>query len=97
LADAVQGLRQELTCAVAAADGEVLRFELGSIEVEFAVTVRRNGDADAGVNFGVVALGGRAGMSAETLHLLKLTLNPKDLVTGRPPQVSGHVDQIPPR
>jgi hypothetical protein len=96
LADAVRELRRELTEAMAAGEDEPLRFELGPIEVEFALTLRRNGEGSAGANFVVVSIGAKAGMSSETLHRLKLTLNPQEAESGRPAKIAGHVDRIPP-
>jgi Trypsin-co-occurring domain 2 len=97
LADAVQGLRRELLAAMAAGADEMLRFELGPVEIEFAVTVRRDGRGSAGVNFAVVTAGLEGGLSSDSVHRLKLTLNPKDVETGRSAEVAGWVDEIPPR
>jgi hypothetical protein len=54
LADAVRSLRSELDAAMVAGAGESLRFELGPVEIEFAVTVRRDGGGSAAVNVMVV-------------------------------------------
>jgi hypothetical protein len=96
LTDAVRELRKEIGAAMTAAEGEDLRFELGPIEIEFALTLTRTGGADAGVNFGVVAVGARGERGSETVHRLTLTLEPKTS-TGRSAQISGRMSSIPHR
>lgn len=97
LTAAIRELRRELATAMAAAEGEPLRFELDSVEVEFAMTVRRDGGANATVNFAVATAGVKGDVSAESLHRLKLTLLPKVAETGRVPEVAAWIDAIPPR
>ncbi len=96
LADAVRELRRELIEAMQDGVDEPLRFELGPIEIEFALTLRRNGEGSVGANFAVVSFGGKAGVSTDALHRLKLTLTPQEVETGRPARIAGHVDRIPP-
>jgi hypothetical protein len=95
LTEALRELRRELTAAMAAGAGEALRFELGPVEIEFAVTVCRDAGATAGVNFAVVSADVKGDASAERVHRLKLTLVPKDSATGRAPEVMGLIDHIP--
>jgi hypothetical protein len=95
LTEALRELRRELTAAMAAGAGEALRFELGPVEIELAVTVSRDAGATAGVNFTVVSAGVKGDVSTERVHRLKLTLQPKDVSTGRAPEVSGLVGRIP--
>ncbi len=97
LAEAVQVLREELAAAQESGEGESLRFEVGPVELEFAVVARRSGGGKAGIQFGVVTLGVEGGLSKEETHRIKVRLTPKDAATGRAPQVNARVDVIPPR
>jgi hypothetical protein len=98
LAEAVQVLREELTVAMENAEGESLRFELGPVEMEFAVTVRKEGGGSAGVQLGVVSIGAKGGVSSDSAHRVKLVLTPKDLLRGgRAPEIGSRVDEIPDR
>jgi hypothetical protein len=49
LAEAVRQPRAELTEAMAEGEGKDVQFELGPVEMEFLVDVRREGGAEAGV------------------------------------------------
>lgn len=97
LADAIQQVRVELAAAMAASAGETLRFELGTVEVEFAMTVHRQAGGAVGLNVAVASANASGGRSSESLHRLTLTLLPKDVTTGRAPEVAGWVDRVPPR
>jgi hypothetical protein len=87
LAEAIRALRQELTTAINTAKDEVLRFELGPVEMEFLLEVKKDAGGDAGVRFGVISLGGKANMSSGSTHRLKLSLTPKDAL-GQSPMMS---------
>ena len=76
LADAIAALRAELTSALRAGDGSDVRFELGAVELEFLVDVRRDASADLGVKFWVLSLEGKGGLSRNSQHRVKLTLQP---------------------
>lgn len=89
LAEMIEQLRRELTTAATAADGEELRFELGPVELEAAVSLERSGTAGAKIRFWV-AEAGTEGRAADTAtHRIKLTLDPRSNSTGRRPWVSG--------
>jgi hypothetical protein len=88
LVDAVMALRAELSAAVEAGRGESLRFELGPIQMELAVTVRREAGGSAGIQFGVVSVGGKGGVSNETIHRLTLALTAKEADSGRAPEIA---------
>jgi len=77
LAEMVQELRQELTAAIAAGEGEDLRFRLGEIELEAEVVVTKEGSGKAGVKFWVMdaELGGSA--EKKSVHRIKLRLEPE--------------------
>lgn len=87
LAEAIRALREELTTAIKTGKDEVLRFELGPVEMEFLLEVKKDAGADAGVRFGVISLGGKAGMSSGSTHRVKLSLTPKD-TRGQSPLMS---------
>ena len=87
LAEAVRALREELTTAMRTAKGEVLRFELGPVEMEFLLEVKKDVGAQGGVRFYVVSLGAKANMSSGSTHRVKLSLTPKDAL-GQSPLIS---------
>jgi hypothetical protein len=97
LAEAVKGIRSELSEAMAAGVGERLRFEVGPVELEFAVDVQRDLQAKAGVKVWVIEIGGSGGLSRDSSHRVKVTLNPVDAATGRSPRVADQVAELPPR
>ena len=87
LAEAIRALREELTAAIKTGKGEVLRFELGPVEMEFLLEVKKDGGGDAGVRFGVISLGGKAGIASGSTHRVKLSLTAKDAL-GQSPLLS---------
>src|SRR5262245_45590510 len=78
LASVIRQLRAELNEALDDAEGERLRFELGPVEVSFAVTVGREGGPGAKVRFWVVEAGADAKISREAVQEIKLVLTPVD-------------------
>jgi len=97
LAQAIDGIRAELTEAMASATDDQLRFDVGDVEMEFTVDVRRDQQARAGVRVWVADLGASAGMSRGLTNRVKVTLHPVDPATGRSPRVADHVEVLPPR
>jgi Trypsin-co-occurring domain 2 len=87
LAEAVRALREELTTAMKTAKDEVLRFELGPVEMEFLLEVKKDAGRQGGVRFYVVSLGGNASMSSGSTHRVKLSMTPKDAL-GQSPLIS---------
>lgn len=94
--EAIRALRSELEEA-AAAPGGAVRFELGPIEMEFALTLTRGLDGQAGVRFGVVTVGASGSLSSESVHRVKFVLTPKDPVTGAALEIASQLDAIPDR
>ncbi|MFC8506723.1 trypco2 family protein [Streptomyces sp. NPDC057411] len=88
LAEAVKQLRAELETAMAESADSRLRFELGPIELEFQVDLRRTGGVDGALRWGVVSLGGKREQSSGSGHRVTLVLNPKDGTTGANAEVS---------
>jgi len=72
LASVVRQLRAELNEALADAQGERLRFELGPVQVSLSVTVDREGGAGAKVRFWVIEAGADARVSREAVQEIKL-------------------------
>lgn len=100
LAEAIRELRAELIAAQAESpgpDGDGVRFELGPVEMEFAITLSREGSGKAGVQIGVVTLGGGASLASESVHRVKFVLTPKDAHTGSALEISSQLDSIPER
>lgn len=97
LAQAVDALRNELTEAREAGQGEGLLFEVGPVDVEFSAVVTSGADGKAGIAIGVLTLGGGGSVSHEQTHRVKVTLTPKDAVTGEAPKITDVVTELPPR
>jgi hypothetical protein len=79
LASVVRQLRTELNEAMADAEGERLRFELGPVELSLHVTVGQEAAAGAKIRFWVVEAGADAKISQETVQDIKLVLTPRDM------------------
>ncbi|MFD9004132.1 trypco2 family protein [Streptomyces sp. NPDC059582] len=98
LAEAVAVLRDELLDAAARGAGSGLSFEVGPIELEFTVELRRDAKVRAGFKAWVVTADGEAGVSQGRTHRVKLTLTPKQpgggdlLVHGSPHRKAGPGD-----
>ena len=78
LAAVVRQLRAELNGALADAQGERLRFELGPVQVALSVTVGREGGGRAKVRFWVVDADAAAKLSREAVQEIRLVLTPVD-------------------
>ena len=87
LASVVRQLRAELNEALADAEGERLRFELGPVQVSLTVTVGREAAPGAKVRFWVIEAGADARVSREAVQEIKLVLTPVD--TQAPPGPGG--------
>lgn len=82
LADAVESVRDGLLAAAARQTGSELRFEVGEIQMEFTVEVRRDARARGGVRAWVVDAGAEAGASQARTHRVSFTLRPRNAHTG---------------
>jgi hypothetical protein len=92
LASVVRQLRVELNEALADAQGERLRFELGPVEMSLRVMVGREASPGAKVRFWVIEAGADAKLSRESVQEIKLVLTPVDTqalpgLTGKPASV----------
>ncbi|MEU3560714.1 trypco2 family protein [Kitasatospora sp. NPDC006786] len=88
LAEAIQQLRAELDAATAEGDGKRLRFELGQIELEFDVELKRTGSVDGGLRWGIVSAGAKGELAHGSGQRIKLVLQPTDTTTGRAAEVA---------
>jgi hypothetical protein len=79
LSSVVRQLRAELNEAMAGAEGERLRFELGPVELSLTVTVSREAAPGARIRFWVVEAGADARVSREAVQDIKLVLTPRDV------------------
>lgn len=74
LAELLTSLRSEINRARLDAAEEDVRFRVDSIELELQVSVEKSAEADAGVRFWVVSLGGKGSVKAADTHVVKLSL-----------------------
>ncbi|GGQ08992.1 trypco2 family protein [Streptosporangium pseudovulgare] len=77
LADAVGAVREQLLEAVRRAEGEDLVFEVGPIELEFSVQLRKEGQGKFGVKVFAVSAEAGGGISKESTHRIQVTLVPQ--------------------
>ncbi|MDH6111209.1 hypothetical protein P3T36_003233 [Kitasatospora sp. MAP12-15] len=91
LADAVQAVRRQLAAAAEQAAGQRIQFEVGPVEIEFTVELRRDAKASGGVRAWVLSADLEASAGRTRAHRVTVTLTPKDVVTGASPLV-GHQD-----
>jgi len=78
LASVIQQLRAELNEALADAEGERLRFQLGPVELSLSVTIGQEAAPGAKVRFWVIEAGADAKLSREAVQVIKLVLTPID-------------------
>ncbi|MFF5478093.1 trypco2 family protein [Streptomyces sp. NPDC012935] len=84
LADAVQAVRDELITAAARSSGQDVTFEVGDIELEFSVELRKEVTGGAKVKAWVVEAGVDAGRGTTRTHRVAVTLRALNARTGRP-------------
>ena len=89
LADVVEELRAELTRAMAAGEGQPLRFEVEDVELELTVGVEREASGKGGVRFWVFELGAEARQQSASTQTVTLTLRPKVAATGEAAAIAG--------
>lgn len=82
LVDAVAAVRDQLIEAAVRGAGERIGFEVGPIQLEFTVELRRDVTAKAEIRAWVFTADASIGASSNTVHKASLTLTPKDLKTG---------------
>ncbi|WP_329565141.1 trypco2 family protein [Kitasatospora sp. NBC_01266] len=82
LAEAIEAIRRQLAAAADRAAGERFQFEVGPVELELAVELRRDVTVKGGVKAWVVRADAEAGAGRTRTHKITVSLTPKDLVTG---------------
>lgn len=76
LSEMVADLRSELSKALLAGANEVIQFRLKPIDLELSIAVTRKAEANGGVQFWVVQMGGKGAVEDASIHKLKITLEP---------------------
>lgn len=87
LSEMIESLRQEIAVAIDKGKGQSVHFEMGSVELEVKLVVKRSKAADGGVKFWVFTAKGKMTAEDEAVHRFKLTLTPK-LRDGKPVAIS---------
>ncbi|MFI2205544.1 trypco2 family protein [Streptomyces sp. NPDC020192] len=77
LSEMIAQLRAELATAMAAGEGEDLRFALGPVQLELTVSVQRDAAASGKVKFWVVELGADGKLGRQDTQTVRLTLEPR--------------------
>ncbi|MFF7197103.1 trypco2 family protein [Streptomyces sp. NPDC008079] len=88
LADAVEAVRHGLVTGAARGAGQAVRFEVGEIHMEFAVTLERVRTGHGGIKAVVVEAGADTARTTGRTHTVSFTLRPKDAATGRPVEIA---------
>jgi hypothetical protein len=91
IAEAIGSLREQIIQAMEQGKGQPLKFEASAVEVELAVTFRKERDGRAGLqllSFVNLSAGGKRGQ--ENTLKVKLQLQPTDL-TGKRPEISDNL------
>jgi hypothetical protein len=89
LAQVLGQLRQELSAAMRAGEGEDLRFELGPVELELTVEVSKEAGPNAKVRFWVMELGAEGKVGSQATQRITLTLDPRRRGVAGKPLISG--------
>lgn len=82
LADAIASVRDELLTAARRATGHPVSFEVGDIEMEFTVELRKEAKGGGKVKAWVVEAGADASRSRGETHRVSFTLKPRNAATG---------------
>ncbi|MFF8959265.1 trypco2 family protein [Streptomyces sp. NPDC014894] len=84
LADAIESVREQLVEAAGRATGRPVSFEVGDIEMEFTIELRKETRGGARIKALVVDAGGEGARTTGRTHRVALTLRPRNAVTGGP-------------
>ncbi|MER5917034.1 trypco2 family protein [Streptomyces sp. NPDC001982] len=94
LAEAVSAVRAELQQAMDEGERSALKFRSGPVEMEFAVEVKKFGEARAKVLVLPWSAEAKAGLNSGRTHRVKITLQPVD-DTGADAQIGADVARRP--
>ncbi|MDH6116773.1 trypco2 family protein [Kitasatospora sp. GAS204B] len=78
LAEAIEAIRRQLVAAAERAAGERFQFEVGPVELEFSVELRRDVTAKGGVKAWVLHADAAAGAGRTRSHKITVSLTPRD-------------------
>ncbi|MFF3404040.1 trypco2 family protein [Streptomyces sp. NPDC002659] len=84
LADAIQSVRDQLLDAATRATDQPLAFEVGDIQMEFTIELRKEASGGLKVKAWVVEGGADGARTTGHTHKVAFTLKPRDAVTGEP-------------
>ncbi|MFI6702632.1 trypco2 family protein [Streptomyces sp. NPDC050509] len=84
LADAIQSVRDQLLDAATRATGAPVAFEVGDIQMEFTLELRKEIKGGAKVKAWVVEAGADASRTSGHTHKVAFTLKPQDARSGAP-------------
>ncbi|MGW4239628.1 trypco2 family protein [Streptomyces sp. NPDC004749] len=84
LADAIQSVRDQLLDAATRATDRPLSFEVGDIQMEFTLELRKEVKGGAKVKAWVVEAGADGTRATGRTHKVAFTLTPRDARTGAP-------------
>ncbi|WP_405792961.1 trypco2 family protein [Streptomyces sp. NBC_01506] len=82
LTQAVQVIRDQLMAAATHGAGQDLRFDVGEIQMEFAVELRHDSRVSGGVKAWVLSADADTGRGSAHTHKVAFTLKPKNARTG---------------
>ncbi|MET9921290.1 trypco2 family protein [Streptomyces sp. NPDC059605] len=82
LADAVESIRNQLVDAAGRATDRPLAFEVGDIQMEFTLELRKEIKGGGKVKAWVVEAGADASRATGRTHRVAFTLKPRDTATG---------------
>ncbi|WP_418958398.1 trypco2 family protein [Streptomyces tritici] len=82
LADAIASVRDQLIAAASRATGQDVAFEVGDIEMEFTIELRKEVKGGTKVKAWVVEAGADAGRTRGETHRVSFTLKPRNATTG---------------
>ncbi|MER6100169.1 trypco2 family protein [Streptomyces sp. NPDC001728] len=84
LADAIASVRDQLVAAATRATGQPVAFEVGDIEMEFTIELRKEVKAGGKVKAWVVEAGADASRTRGETHRVSFTLKPRNATTAGP-------------
>jgi hypothetical protein len=95
LAEAVKTVRDELLRAAAQGAGSDVAFEVGPIELEFSVELRRDRQTRGGIKAYIVSAEKNVAASRGLTHRVSLTLTPRQTDSGDPLLIAADGDGDP--
>ncbi|CAG7634809.1 trypco2 family protein [Actinacidiphila bryophytorum] len=81
LADAVEAVRDGLLVAASRGSGSPLHFEVGDIQMEFSVELRRDFQGRAGVKAWIANISAEGSVANTRVQKVAFTLKPKNSTT----------------